>query len=248
VSLPSVAQGGVICVEVDLGRDMEAWWVLVRPRISAGESARALRYQRRQDAVRHAVGRALARTLLARELGMPKLTEEFSTNAWGKPALPASGLEFSISHSGNVVWTAVSRVGSVGIDVERVDATADHHDLAGIFHPVECSAIRALPARAARDAFHRCWTRKEAVVKAMGVGFSRPLSTFRVLTDVAAADWLVEPPVAAAKGWTCIDLPSTAGYHASVAAMSPNLTITSHRLVATKSLVSASEGSVKRKS
>lgn len=248
MSLPSVGQGSVICVEIDLGRNMEEWWALARPRISAGESDRALRYHRRQDAVRHAVGRALARALLARALGMPELTEEFSTNAWGKPALPESGLEFSISHSDDVVWTAVSRAGAVGIDVERVDATADHHDLAGIFHPIECSAIRALPAQAARDAFHRCWTRKEAVVKAIGEGFSRPLSAFRVLTEVAAADWLAEPPVATAKGWTCIDLPSTTGYHASVAAMSPHLTITSHRMVATKSLDSASEGSIKRKS
>lgn len=240
--LPSIAQDDVICVEIDLNRDMEGWWDVARPWISAGESARALRYRRHEDAVRHVVGRALARILLTRELGVSKLTDEFPTNAWGKPVLPESGLAFSIAHSGNVVWTAVSRAGAVGIDVERLDATADHHKLAGIFHPVECSAIRALPANSARDAFHRCWTRKEAVVKAIGEGLTTPLSAFRVLTGDAASDWLVEPPVTAAKGWTCIDLPGTTGYHASIAAMSPNLTITPHRLVATNSMDLANEG------
>ena len=142
----------------------------------------------------------------------------------------------------------MSRAVAIGIDIERVDATVDYHDLAGIFHPVECSTIRALPTRAARDAFYRCWTRKEAVVKALGEGFSRPLAAFRVLTDVAARDWLVELPVAAAKGWTCIDLPSKAGYHVSVAAMSPKLTITSHRAVGTESLEWVNEGRFERKS
>lgn len=234
--LPSVAQGGVLCVEIDLGPDMKGWWEVARSRISPGESATALRFHRRQDAVRHVVGRALTRVLLARELGITALTEEFSTNAWGKPMLPASGLEFNISHSGRFVWTAVGRMGALGIDVERVEATADHHDLSRIFHPAECSTIRTLPAQAARDAFHRCWTRKEAVVKAIGEGLSRPLSAFRVLTDVAPVDWLAEPPLTSAKGWTCIDLPSAAGYHASFAAMSPNLSITTHRLLVAKSL------------
>ena len=246
--MPSVTQGEAICIETELGRDLEAWWEVAAPWVSARETATALRYHRRQDAVRHVVGRALTRILLARELGIPKLTEEFSTNAWGKPVLPASGMEFSISHSGRFVWTAVSRAGAIGIDIERVDATVDYHDLAGIFHPVECSAIRALPARAARDAFYRCWTRKEAVVKALGEGFSRPLTAFRVLTDVAARDWLVEPPVAAVEGWTCLDLPNIAGYHASVAAMCPELTITFHRAGGSERLKWVNEGSVERKS
>jgi 4'-phosphopantetheinyl transferase len=227
LSLPVIAEDGVICVEVDLGRDLETWLEAARPWITASESARALRYYRRQDAVRHVVGRALARLLLARELGRPALTEEFSTTAWGKPVLPASGLEFSISHSGNIVWTAVSRAGPVGIDVERVNATVDHHGIAGIFHPVECRAIRALPAHAAREAFYRCWTRKEAVVKALGRGLSMPLQAFRVLTGAAASDWLAEPPAGASRNWTCIDLPSPNEYHASVAAVGPDLTIAS---------------------
>lgn len=243
-----MTRGEAICIEIDIGRDLEAWWKVAAPWISARETAMALRYRQRQDAVRHAVGRALTRMLLARELGIPKLTGEFSTNAWGKPFLPASGLEFSISHSGRFVWTAMSRAGAIGIDIERVDSTVDHHDLAGIFHPVECSTIRALPARAARDAFYRCWTRKEAVVKALGEGLSRPLTAFRVLTDVAARDWLAEPPAAAAKGWTCTDLPSMAGYHVSVAAMSPKLAITCHHAAGRESLEWLNESGFRRKS
>ena len=218
-----------MCIEVDLGENLEAWWIAAAPRISAGETATALRFHHRRDAVRHAVGRALIRMLLARELGIIRLSEEFSNNAWGKPNLPRSGLEFNISHSGNLVWVALSRAGAIGIDVEWVDASVDHKDLARIFHPLECSAIWALPEAEARDAFYRCWTRKEAVIKALGEGLSRPLTTFRVLTDVTADDWLVEAPLSDGPGWTCFDLPSLAGYQVSVAAKSPRLSITFHR-------------------
>ena len=227
--LPSLATKEAFCIEIYLGDDMEPWLELAAPWISAQETATVQRYHQRRDSVRHAVGRALARIVLAREMGIEKLDEEFSTNAWGKPALPASGVEFSIAHSGDFVWMAMSRAGTIGIDVERVDARVDHHDLAGIFHPRETSTIRALPEGAARDAFYRCWTRKEAVVKALGEGLSRPLATFRVLTDVTANDWLIEPPSTEGTGWTCADLPSAAGYQVSVAAMSPGLDITCHR-------------------
>ena len=245
--IPSIPRGEAICIEIDLARDLEAWWEVATPWISARETATALRYYQRLDAVRHAVGRAVTRMLLARELGIPKLTEEFLTNAWDKPFLPASGLEFSISHSGRFVWTAISRAGAIGIDIERVDATVDHHDLAAIFHPVECSNIRALSGPAARDEFFRCWTRKEAVVKALGEGFSRPLTDFRVLTDVTVRDWLAESPMAEAKDWTCADLPSIAGYNVSVAAMCPKLTITSYRAVGTESLERVNDGNVECK-
>ena len=241
-------QGEAICIEIELDRDLAAWSEMFAPWVSAREAATAQRFRWRLDAVRHLVGRALTRIVLAHELQIPKLTEEFSTNAWGKPVLPTSGMDFSISHSGRFVWTAVSRSGTIGIDIEQVDTTVDHHDLAGIFHPVECGTIRALPARAARDAFYRCWTRKEAVVKALGEGISRPLAAFRVLTDAAARDWLVEPPVGVAEGWTCLDLPYTAGYNASVAAMSPELTITFHRAACSERMEWMNIGNLERKS
>lgn len=228
--LPPIPQGFVSCVEADLDRDGAGWWDAAWSRISAGERAGAERFHRRRDALQHVVGRALARVLLARELGMPALTEEFQTTPRGKPLLPDSGLEFSISHSGSIVWTAVSRGGAVGIDAERVNPATDHHDLAGFFHPVECRAIRSLPATAAREAFYRCWTRKEAVAKAVGAGLSLPLQVFRVLTGTAAAGWLAEPPAPSSNGWTCSDLPTKTGYHASVVVMSADFTITAHRV------------------
>jgi len=218
----------VACVGIDLKGHVDAWRQAALPWASAGEQERAARFHRHLDAVRHLVGRALARALLARELGVARLSGEFVGNPWGKPGLPDCGIEFSISHSGDAVWVALCRGVAVGIDVESRDAVADPHALAEVFHPSERAALLALPAAEAQDAFLRCWTRKEAVVKALGEGLSRPLASFCVETGEVERNWLVEAPRGAAASWTVADLPAAAGYRVSVAAPAPGLTITWH--------------------
>jgi len=50
--------------------------------------------------------------------------------------------------------------------------------MADVFHPAERAALLELPAADVQSAFLRCWTRKEAVIKALGEGLSRPLGRF----------------------------------------------------------------------
>lgn len=223
-----LADAELACFGIDLKDDAEGWWEAALPWVTAGEQVRARRFRQRMDALRHVVGRALVRSLLSRELGVAALSMEFIANPWGKPALPGCGIEFSISHSGNAVWVALCRGIAVGVDVESQDAVADPHGMADVFHPAERAALLELPSADAQSAFLRCWTRKEAVIKALGEGLSRPLASFCVRTDECAGDWLREVPEGGITGWTTADLPVAAGYHASVAAMAPGLAVTCH--------------------
>ena len=75
----------------------------------------------------------------------------------------------------------------------------------------------------AKNAFLRCWTRKEAVVKALGQGLSLALNNFRVRTDDVNKDWLIEKPACAPDYWTCTDWPSDEDYCVSLAAMTAQL-------------------------
>lgn len=230
LSLPPVDGNHVVCIILDMAGNDGAWLDAARPHVSSGELARAARFQRRRDAAQHLVGRALARTLLAQALGRAAFVEEFAVNPWGKPAHPPSGLEFSISHSGDWVLLALSRGTAVGIDVEHAAAVGDPYSLAEIFHPAECAAIRAQPPASAQEAFLRCWVRKEAVIKALGQGFAQPLNAFRVRVDACSGGWLEEAPETAVEGWTCADLPLAAAYHASVAAGKGGLIFSCYRL------------------
>ena len=217
----------MFCVGIDLKGVFDNGWAMLAPFVTDTEMERAKRFHRHQDGTSHLVGRGLVRILLSKHNGISIVPEEFQTNSWGKPALPESGVEFSISHAGDLVWVALCRSAAVGIDVEELNKIVAPHDLCKVFHPLECAEIQGLPEDEAKVAFLRCWTRKEAVVKALGQGLSAALDNFRVRTDEADKDWLIERPVGVSANWTCADLPFGKGYQVSLAAMAPQLPVTS---------------------
>jgi 4'-phosphopantetheinyl transferase len=92
----------------------------------------------------------------------------------GRPRLPRTPLEASISHSGEVVVVAVTRAGPVGVDVEQLGA-ADHTDLVSSV----CTRFEQQSLATARD-FYAYWTRKEAVLKATGEGLGRAMTSIEV--------------------------------------------------------------------
>jgi Phosphopantetheinyl transferase len=105
----------------------------------------------------------------------------------GKPALENLGLEFNLSHSGGCGLLAVTRGRRVGVDGERVRADFAGEDIARrFFAPAEVDALAASAPGEYVAAFFRCWTRKEAYVKARGDGLSLPLDRFVVPLEPAA--------------------------------------------------------------
>ena len=93
-------------------------------------------------------------------------------------------------------------------------------DLARRFlHPGEVADLAMLTGRAAELAFFRCWTRKEAVAKALGLGLSLPLDQYRVsCRPDEPARLLVLPDIApAAAAWSLIDLDPSPDYVGALA-------------------------------
>jgi 4'-phosphopantetheinyl transferase len=88
----------------------------------------------------------------------------------GRPRLPRTGLEVSVSHSVDVVAVAVTAAGPVGVDVEKVGPAPSPELLASVCTTAEREFVRS-PAD-----FYRYWTKKEAVLKASGQGMARELT------------------------------------------------------------------------
>ena len=112
------------------------------------------------------------------------LTLEFSTSPRGKPSLlQPLGWHFNLSHSAQLALVAVGH-SELGVDLEKrrhlesLKQIASRH-----FSTVEVEALRAVPAAEQLAAFYRCWTRKEAYVKALGSGLSSALDVFDVSID-----------------------------------------------------------------
>ncbi len=130
------------------------------------------------------VGRGLLRYLLGASLNCDPRLVEIVLGAHRKPALrPQRGVRlphFNVSHSNGMVLIALSRMGSVGVDVEYMDPSVQTMDVArAAFHPEDFGWIES--AATAKDrllAFYNCWTRREAVAKADGRGLTLPASGF----------------------------------------------------------------------
>jgi 4'-phosphopantetheinyl transferase len=150
----------------------------------ADERARAARFHFERDRHRWTVARARLRLLLARYLGGPPDRFRFALGAHGKPALARpedTDLRFNVSHSRGLALYAVSRGREVGVDVEGLRADFATDEIAErFFSPAERRALRAVPPELRCEAFFACWSRKEAYIKARGLGLAIPLDAFDV--------------------------------------------------------------------
>jgi 4'-phosphopantetheinyl transferase len=157
---------------------------------SAAEQRRAARFMRADDGRRYLASHAALRDLLGTR-------EAWAAGEHGKPALASPPPHFNMSRRGGVALIGVSATDEVGVDVEPLQPMADANELAQLhFTPRE---REALDRAAARDrAFLRCWTRKEACMKATGLGLSLAPSSFecgaqavseRVRVSLAQRTW-----------------------------------------------------------
>ena len=131
------------------------------------------------------VGRGVLRDILSRYLRTTPDQISFSYNDYGKPTLDGEGgdqgLRFNLSHSHGVALYVVTRERSVGVDLEFIREDFDCVEIATrFFSPSEVTTVRTLLPNLQAAAFFNCWTRKEAFIKAIGDGLSRPLDQFSV--------------------------------------------------------------------
>ncbi len=178
---PTLADGEVHVWRVPLclpdARIEGLWHTLDATERRKAESYRFERHRRRYIAATGAL-----RSLLGRYMGVQAAGVRFVYGAHGKPILAAErAIEFNLSHSGDLALCAVARGRALGVDVERLRAIDEAEGIAEqFFAPGERAALRELPPSARAEAFLRCWTCKEAYLKARGEGLTASLDRFEV--------------------------------------------------------------------
>lgn len=148
------------------------------------ETKRADRFHFERDRNRFIAARATLRNVLSRYVDANESDIRFECNQFGKPALAdetSHDIRFNVTHSSHLMLIAITHGRDVGIDVERIDDDRSDPEIARrFFSPNEYTTLMNLPAEQQTEAFFDCWTRKEAFVKAHGLGLSMPLDQFDV--------------------------------------------------------------------
>ncbi len=128
--------------------------------------------------------RKTARTLIAHYSGLPATTLEIIKSATGAlEILPSGDLHISLSHRGSLTAIALSK-NPIGVDLEIADNTINIPW--SVLHPFERTRIERAETQSRMDIFYQIWTKKEACVKALGLGFSIPPESFCLLPEQAS--------------------------------------------------------------
>lgn len=173
--LPRPGPGEIVCVLMERDR-LPGWLDEAMPERALPDDDR-----RRAAAIRHAgkraaflSGRRLLRTLLEVATGRPGPGLNLVADANGRLELTGDlrrAVRFNLTHGRRHDAAVVALGVEVGVDVEEF-APPDRDGVAEtVLSAAELAAYRALPATGRDAAFLRAWTRKEAVLKAAGVGF-----------------------------------------------------------------------------
>ncbi len=178
ICVPPLTCGTVHVWSVDLGRPYSE--LLLTP----AERARAAGFHFDIHRHRWSCCRSALRTLLGSYRGCDPLEVALDLGPQGKPYLSGDPLSFNLSHSGDHALIAVTRRGPIGVDLELIRPDRDLRGIAArFFAQEEGDILRTYPEDRFTRGFFRCWTSKEAVVKAHGQGLSLPLDQFVVSVD-----------------------------------------------------------------
>jgi 4'-phosphopantetheinyl transferase len=216
---------------VPLGGEAEAFL----PLLSKGERDRAERFRFVDHRRRYAIAHGALRAVLGGYCGHDPCELTFATGPRGKPYLTstgagASGVFFNLSHSSQLALIAVGDC-ELGIDLEKCRHLESMLEIARRhFSAAEYAALEGLQDAALQQGFYRCWTRKEAYIKAVGEGLSLPLDTFEVSLGeqpefLAFRDGRYQPAE-----WSLFDVSPADGFVAALAAHGAGFRLQTYQL------------------
>ena len=173
-----------------------------KAQLSLEEESRALRFVRPTDAQAYRAAHERMRAILMIYTGA---APDFRVNDHGKPWL-LGGPSFNLSHSGGWAALAICREEiRLGVDIEAL-RPVERSLPDQFFAPAECATLAALQGVNWQRAFFRCWSRKEAFVKASGEGLSLPPSSFDVTVAEESPPALTRLEKGRVADWTLADL------------------------------------------
>ena len=176
------------------------WWVsLARPQqadalepLLSSKESHSASSRREPFRSQFVIARGALRIILSRYVSVEPARLDFADGPHGKPALVPSAslpdIRFNVSHSGDLMACAVASGREIGVDIERLRTIPEADAIAAmVFTPTEAAAARAAAHGHPEEWFLRCWVRKEALLKAIGLGIAAGATNREQNSDWAAS-------------------------------------------------------------
>jgi 4'-phosphopantetheinyl transferase len=202
------------------------------PLLSQDEYQKAERFHRPTDRQRFIAGRGILRKIVSAYLAHAPDEIRFVYNKYGKPFISddqnCGALGLNLSHSNGMALYAFTRRRRVGVDIEyKREDFATLEVAERFFSNDEFEALKAVASDQKTKAFFNCWSRKEAYIKAIGMGVSYPLDGFTVslVPNVAPSLLKVDADATEAARWNMYELDAGEGYAAALIVENPPVSL-----------------------
>ena len=165
-----------------MNQDLEKLW----PPLSNQEKMQAEKFINKPLRDRYVMSHGLLRYLLSFYIGSEPHEIQYSVNPFGKPFLKESSsrVQFNMSHSKDYAAYIIALDCQVGIDIEWKDKSINFEEISDfVLSPGETNSFHKLTPEEKFQTFYDIWTKKEAIVKAVGEGLSYPIKTIEIMNS-----------------------------------------------------------------
>lgn len=186
--------------------------------LTTTEKARAEQFKFSKLKRRFIVSQGTLRLLLGKYLKIKPESIIFERSKYGKPYVKnlSTNIKFNLSHAHNFALFAFSLKHEVGVDIELVRKNFIIDEISQrFFHPSETKSLLALPKTRRPAAFFNCWVKKEAFIKAIGLGLFYALNKFKI--NFSTNQTMLHVGGKQQKSsWSVQALPAPRGYRAAI--------------------------------
>jgi len=175
--------------------------------LSKAEQDRFARYRHEPDRLLFYSSHVAMRQILSAYISQKPEDIIYEFLEKGKPSFSDLEIQFNLSHSKHLAVLAITQNNIIGVDLEYTKQGIDFEDLANrFFNKNEAKKLRR--AQEMQPSFYRCWTRKEAFIKALGEGLTYPLQNFQVsfLEDEQPELIAIGDDVSETTNWTMLNI------------------------------------------
>jgi len=150
--------------------------------LSPDEAERALRFHFPLHRQRFIIVRGLLRKTINLYTGIEPEKITLSFGRHGKPYLQNNplNLQFNVSHSDNLAVFALTIQQEIGVDIEKMEPYFNKAVAKRFFSPQEYTQLMALSTDERIKGFYQIWTKREAIIKALGEGLFTSSADFSV--------------------------------------------------------------------
>lgn len=153
--------------------EMEAFAGFLTPE----ETERSRRFRHSGNRESYILVHGLLREILGGHLGIKPASVQIGYNSFGRPFLTGypGNIFFNLSHSSGLSVLAFDPLNEIGVDTEYMDADFEYDDIVNMFFSGDEKSYIRETGEESRSRFYEIWTRKEAFLKALGIGITEHL-------------------------------------------------------------------------